>query len=37
LGEYVEVKAATMENGILTIFLERELPEEKKPKIITIR
>jgi len=37
LGEYVEVKGATMENGILTIFLEREIPEEKKPKIITIK
>ena len=28
---------ATMENGILTITLKQELPEEKKPKTIKIK
>lgn len=36
LGEHVEVTAAFQENGILTIRLERQLPEEKKPKSIPI-
>ncbi len=37
LAEFVEVKGAQLENGILTITLEREIPEEKKPKIIKIK
>jgi molecular chaperone IbpA len=37
LAEYVEVSNATLENGILTITLKRELPEEKKPKVIEIK
>lgn len=36
LADYVEVKEATLENGILTISLIRNLPEEKRPKIISI-
>ncbi len=36
LGEYVQVKGAKLEDGLLTIHLELELPEEKKPKHITI-
>lgn len=36
LADYVEVKDATIKNGILTILLEREVPEEKKPKSIAI-
>jgi molecular chaperone IbpA len=36
LAEHVEVKSATIEDGILTIALEREVPEEKKPKSIAI-
>lgn len=36
LGEHVEVTGAFQENGILTIRLERQLPEEKKPKSIPI-
>jgi molecular chaperone IbpA len=36
LAEYVEVKEAKHENGILSISLERRVPEEKKPKIIPI-
>lgn len=37
LGDYVEVVSATMEDGLLTIDLERRLPEEKRPKQIPIR
>ncbi len=36
LGEYVEVVDASMSDGILTIKLETNLPEEKKPKQIEI-
>lgn len=37
LGEYMEVVSASMEDGILIINVKRELPEEKKPKQITIK
>lgn len=37
LGEYMVVKSASLENGLLTINLERELPEEAKPKTIKIK
>ena len=37
LGEYIEVTGATMEDGILTVTCENVLPEEKKPKSITIK
>jgi molecular chaperone IbpA len=36
LAEYVEVDEAKMEDGILTIKLVTNLPEEKKPKVIEI-
>ena len=36
LAEYVEVTGAKSENGILTIDLERQVPEEQKPKTIAI-
>ena len=36
LAEYVEVKDATLNNGILTISLEQVLPEAIKPKRIEI-
>jgi len=36
LAEHVEVKDATIKNGVLTILLEREVPEEKKPRTIAI-
>lgn len=36
LAEYVEVTSAEMINGILSIKLERIVPEEKKPKSIAI-
>ena len=36
LAEHVEVVGARQENGILSIDLERRVPEEKKPKNIAI-
>ena len=36
LSEYVEVKSADVENGILKIALERNIPEAMKPKSIAI-
>ncbi len=36
LAEHVEVKNATIVNGILSVYLEREVPEEAKPKSIAI-
>lgn len=36
LADHVEVVNAKQENGILTIELERQIPEEKKPKQIAI-
>lgn len=37
LAEHVEVNSATVKNGILTISLERNVPEEKQPKQIAIK
>ena len=37
LGEYMEVDRAEMADGILNIFVERNIPEEKKPKAIKIK
>ena len=36
LGEYMEVTGAEMKDGMLHINVERIVPEDKKPKIITI-
>jgi molecular chaperone IbpA len=36
LAEHVEVKTATMKNGILSVSLERHVPEEAKAKSIAI-
>ena len=36
LAEYVEVKSADVENGILKVALERNIPEAMKPKSIAI-
>lgn len=36
LAEHVEVVNASQKDGILTIYLERIVPEEKKPKSIAI-
>ena len=37
LGEYIEVVGAKVEKGMLTIDLERIVPEEEKPKTIKIK
>jgi molecular chaperone IbpA len=37
LGEYMEVDRAEMADGILSVFVERNIPEEKKPKTIKIK
>ena len=36
LGEYMEVTGAELKDGMLHINVDRIVPEEKKPKIITI-
>lgn len=36
LADHVEVIGATAENGILRIELERQVPEEQKPKTVAI-
>lgn len=36
LSEYVEIDNAVIKNGVLSIYLEHKIPEEKKPKSIAI-
>lgn len=36
LADYIEVKGADLNNGLLTINLEKEIPEAMKPKSIPI-
>jgi len=36
LADHVEVKSASITDGILRVYLEREVPEEAKPKSIAI-
>lgn len=36
LADFVEVTSASLENGLLSITLKRELPEEMKPRRIAI-
>ena len=36
LSEFVEVTGADLQNGLLTVHLERILPEEKRPRKISI-
>jgi len=36
LADYVEVRGAVMQDGILTVRLERIIPESQKPKTISI-
>lgn len=36
LAEHVEVKNASIRNGILSVYLERVIPEEARPKTIAI-
>ena len=37
LAEDLVVNGATLENGMLLIDLERVVPEEKKPRLITVK
>jgi molecular chaperone IbpA len=37
LGEFMEVEEADMNDGILSVTINRVVPEEKKPKQITIK
>ena len=37
LAEDLIVNGATLENGMLTIELERVVPEEKKPRLISVK
>jgi molecular chaperone IbpA len=37
LGEYMEISGAEMKDGMLHIDIERIVPEEKKPKEISIK
>ena len=37
LGEYMVVKSASLDNGLLSVRIEREIPEEAKPKSIKIK
>jgi len=36
LADYVQVKGATLQNGLLHVDLMREIPEAKKPRQIPI-
>lgn len=36
LADHMKVKSAEMKNGILSITIEREIPEEMKPRVIDI-
>ena len=36
LADHVEVKSASVRDGILTVYLEREVPESARPKTIAI-
>ena len=36
LGDNIKVNDAKLENGLLTVDLEREIPEEEKPRLIEI-
>ena len=37
LGDYMEVTGAKLENGLLSVSVERVIPEDKKPKTIKIK
>ena len=37
LGDYVQVRSAELKDGLLSIELEREIPDEMKPRKIEIR
>lgn len=37
LADYIKVIDADLQDGLLTVFLAREVPEEKKPRMIPIK
>jgi molecular chaperone IbpA len=37
LADYVEVESAKFTDGILSVKIKREVPEEKKPRTITVK
>ena len=37
LAEFTECESATMENGILSIILKKNIPEDKKPQKVKIK
>lgn len=37
LADYIKVTDADLQDGLLTVFLAREIPEEKKPRMIPIK
>jgi molecular chaperone IbpA len=37
LGEYMVVKSASLDNGLLSVKIERDVPEEAKPRQIKIK
>jgi molecular chaperone IbpA len=37
LGEYMEVTSAELKNGLLSVIVEKIVPEDKKPKTIKIK
>lgn len=37
LADHIKVQDAALKDGLLTIALEREIPEEKKPRLIKIK
>lgn len=36
LGEFIEVESVALVDGILSVYLEKNIPEEKKPKTFKI-
>jgi molecular chaperone IbpA len=36
LADHMKIRSAEIKNGVLTIRIEREIPEEMKPKVIDI-
>jgi molecular chaperone IbpA len=36
LADHMKIKSAEIKNGVLTIIIEREIPEEMKPRVIDI-
>ena len=37
LGDHIKVKSAWLDNGLFVVNLEREIPEQEKPQVISIK